>query len=69
MIELNFEEQIKNKLEVNSNRKNITCNATPNSTGHFRLSSIYVLSTVRRDTKLSRIFVFKVPLEFDWKWA
>jgi hypothetical protein len=33
MIELNFEEQIENKLEVNSNRKNVTHNATPNSTG------------------------------------
>jgi hypothetical protein len=32
MIELNFEEQIENKLEVNSNRKTVTCNATPNST-------------------------------------
>jgi hypothetical protein len=32
MIELNFEEQIENKLEVNSNQKNITRNATPNST-------------------------------------
>jgi hypothetical protein len=28
MIELNFEEQIKNKLEVNSNRKTITYNVT-----------------------------------------
>jgi hypothetical protein len=33
MIELNFEEQIENKLEVNSHRKNITHNVTPNSTG------------------------------------
>jgi hypothetical protein len=33
MIELNFEEQIENKLEVNSNRKNVTRNATSNSTG------------------------------------
>ncbi len=33
MIELNFEEQIENKLEVNSNRKNVTCNATPDSIG------------------------------------
>jgi hypothetical protein len=33
MLELNFEEQIKNKLEVNSNRKNVTCNATPDSIG------------------------------------
>jgi hypothetical protein len=31
--ELNFGEQIENKLEVNSNRKNETCNVTPNSTG------------------------------------
>jgi hypothetical protein len=34
MIELDFEEQIKNKLEVNSNRKNVTHNVTPNSTNH-----------------------------------
>jgi hypothetical protein len=33
MIEWNFEEQIKNKLQVNSNRKNVTRNITPNSTG------------------------------------
>jgi hypothetical protein len=33
MIELNFEEQIENKFEVNSNRKNVTRNVTPNSTG------------------------------------
>jgi hypothetical protein len=33
MLELNFEEQIKNKLEVNSNRKNVTYNATPDSIG------------------------------------
>jgi hypothetical protein len=33
IIELNFEEQIENKLEVNSNRKTVTRNATPNSTG------------------------------------
>jgi hypothetical protein len=33
MIELNFEEQIENKLEFNSNRKNKTRNVTPNSTG------------------------------------
>jgi hypothetical protein len=33
MIELNFEEQIENKLEVNSNQKNITHNVTPISTG------------------------------------
>jgi hypothetical protein len=32
MIELNFEEQIENKLEVNSNRKNVTHNVTPIST-------------------------------------
>jgi hypothetical protein len=32
MIELNFKEQIENKLEVNSNRKNITRNVTPYST-------------------------------------
>jgi hypothetical protein len=32
MIELNFEEQIENKLEVNSNQKNVTRNATLNST-------------------------------------
>jgi hypothetical protein len=30
---LNFEEQIKNKFEVNSNRKHVTHNVTPNSTG------------------------------------
>jgi hypothetical protein len=34
MIELKFEEQIENKLEVNSNWKNVTHNVTPNSTGH-----------------------------------
>jgi hypothetical protein len=34
MIELNFEEQIENKLEVNANRKNVTHNVTLNSTGH-----------------------------------
>jgi hypothetical protein len=33
MIELNFEEQIENKLEVNSNRKNVTRNVTPNLIG------------------------------------
>jgi hypothetical protein len=33
MIELNFEEQIENKFEVNSNQKNVTRNATLNSTG------------------------------------
>jgi hypothetical protein len=33
MIELNFEEQIEKKLEVNSNRKTVTHNATLNSTG------------------------------------
>jgi hypothetical protein len=33
MVELNFEEQIENKLEVNSNPKNVTRNVTPNSTG------------------------------------
>jgi hypothetical protein len=33
MIEWTFEEQIKNKFEVNSNRKNVTRNITPNSTG------------------------------------
>jgi hypothetical protein len=33
MIELNFEEQIDNNLEVNSNWKNVTRNAIPNSTG------------------------------------
>jgi hypothetical protein len=32
MIELNFEEQIENKLEVNSNLKNVTHNVTPIST-------------------------------------
>jgi hypothetical protein len=32
MIDLNFEEQIENKHEVNSNRKNVTRNATLNST-------------------------------------
>jgi hypothetical protein len=31
IIELNFEEQIENKLEVNSTRKNKTRNVTPNS--------------------------------------
>jgi hypothetical protein len=34
MIELNFEEQIETKLEVNSNQKNVTRNVTLNSTGH-----------------------------------
>jgi hypothetical protein len=34
MIELSFEEQFENKLEVNSNWKNVTHNATSNSTGH-----------------------------------
>jgi hypothetical protein len=32
MIELNFKEQIENKLEVNLNRKNETHKVTPNST-------------------------------------
>jgi hypothetical protein len=32
MNELNFEEKIENKLAVNSNRKNVTRNVTPNST-------------------------------------
>jgi hypothetical protein len=32
IIELNFEEQIENKLEVNSNRKIVSRNATPNLT-------------------------------------
>jgi hypothetical protein len=34
MIELNFEEQIKNKFEVNSNQKSVTHNVIPDSTGH-----------------------------------
>jgi hypothetical protein len=33
MVELNFEEQFQNKLEVNLNQKNVTCNVTLNSTG------------------------------------
>jgi phage-related protein len=33
MIELNYEEQIENKLEVDSNQKNVTRNIAPNSTG------------------------------------
>jgi hypothetical protein len=33
MIELNCEEQFENKLEVNSNRKYVTHNVTPNLTG------------------------------------
>jgi hypothetical protein len=33
MIELNYEEQIENKFEVNSNRKHVTHNVTPISTG------------------------------------
>jgi hypothetical protein len=33
MIELNCEEQIENKLEVNSNQKHVTHNVTPISTG------------------------------------
>jgi hypothetical protein len=33
LIELNFEKQIESKLEVNSNRKNVTRNVTSNSTG------------------------------------
>jgi hypothetical protein len=34
MIDLNVEEQIENKLEVDSNQKNITHNFAPNSTNH-----------------------------------
>jgi hypothetical protein len=30
---VNFDEQIENKLEVNSNQKTVTHNATPNLTG------------------------------------
>jgi hypothetical protein len=37
MIELNCEEQIENKLEVNSNRKHVTHNITLNSTGRNSL--------------------------------
>jgi hypothetical protein len=33
MNELNFEKQIENKLEVNSNRKPVTRNVTQNLTG------------------------------------
>jgi hypothetical protein len=33
MNELNFKKQIENKLEVNSNRKNVTRNISPISTG------------------------------------
>jgi hypothetical protein len=32
MIELNFEEEIKNKFDVNSNRKSVTHNVIPDST-------------------------------------
>jgi hypothetical protein len=37
MIGLNFEEQIENKIEVNSNRNHVTHNVTPNSTGRNSL--------------------------------
>jgi hypothetical protein len=43
MIELNFEEQIENKLKVNSNRKTVTRNATPNSTAVTSLYEIKIL--------------------------
>jgi hypothetical protein len=43
MIELNFEEQIKNKLEVNSNQKNVTHNAAQIQLAVTSLSEIKIL--------------------------
>jgi hypothetical protein len=70
MIELNFEEQIENKLEVNSNRKNVTRNVTPNSTGRnflIPISKFCVLPTVRKVTKLSRNFEEQIENKLEVK--
>jgi PIN domain nuclease of toxin-antitoxin system len=48
MIELNFEGQIENKLEVNSNRKNIICNATQIQLAVASLFEIKILSSNHR---------------------
>jgi hypothetical protein len=48
MIELNFEEQIKNKVEVNSNQKIITYNVTQIQLAVTFLSEIKILSFTYR---------------------
>jgi hypothetical protein len=48
MIELSFEEQIENKLEVNSNRKTVTRNATQLQLAVTSLSEIKILHSTRR---------------------
>jgi hypothetical protein len=67
---VNFYEQIENKLEVNLNQKNVTCNATQIQLDVTFLSEIKILRSthVRKVTKFSRILVFKVPPESVWKW-
>jgi hypothetical protein len=62
MIELNFEEQIENKLEVNSNRKTVTRNATQLQLVVTSLSEIRIQSstTVTKVTKFPRILIFGV---------
>jgi hypothetical protein len=62
MIELNFEEQIENKLEVNSNRKTVTRRATQLQLVVTSLSEIRIQSstTVRKVTKFPRILIFSV---------
>jgi hypothetical protein len=48
MIELNFEEQIENKLEVNSNRKNKTRNVTQFQPAVTSLFETKILSFTHR---------------------
>jgi hypothetical protein len=57
MIELNFEKQIENKLEVNSNWKTVTRNVTQLQLAITSLFEIKILSftTVRKVTKLCRM--------------
>jgi hypothetical protein len=71
MIELNFEEQFENKLEVNSNRRIMTRNVTQlrSAVLSYPKSKFSVLSTVRKVIKFSRILVSNVSPDFIWKWA
>jgi hypothetical protein len=48
MIELSFEEQIENKIEVNSNRKTVTRNATQLQQAVTSLSEIEILRSTHR---------------------
>jgi predicted YcjX-like family ATPase len=48
MIELNFEEQIENKLEVNSNWKTVTRNAIQLKLAVTFLSEIEILRSTHR---------------------